>query len=83
MCRATALPVAQTSSFAEPLTTEFPENPLFLLLAGDLAAKLGRNDDAALRFRAAGAAPMEDTVCAERVQQLAREALAALGAAAE
>jgi hypothetical protein len=74
---------ARALSAAEPLTSEFPENPLFLLLAGDLAAKLGRNDEAALRFRAAGAAPMEDPVCAERVQQLARGALAALGAAAQ
>jgi hypothetical protein len=71
---------ARALSAAAPLTSEFPENPLFLLLAGDLAAKLGHNDEAALRFRAAGAAPMEDTDCAERVQQLARGALAALGA---
>jgi len=44
---------------ALPLTTEFPENPLFLLMAGDIAAKLGHNDEAAMRFRAAAAAPME------------------------
>ncbi len=51
---------------ALPLTTEFPENPLFLLMAGDIAAKLGHNDEAAMRFRAAAAAPMEDAACAER-----------------
>lgn len=68
---------------ALPLTTEFPENPLFLLMAGDIAAKLGHNDEAVIRFRAAAAAPMEDPMCAERVRQIAREALAALGAPSE
>ena len=68
---------------ALPLTTEFPENPLFLLMAGDIAAKLGHNDEAVMRFRAAAAAPMEDPMCAERVRQIAREALAALGAPSE
>ena len=68
---------------ASPLTTEFPENPLFLLIAGDIAAKLGHNDEAAMRFRAAAAAPMEDAACAERVRQIAHEALAALGAPSE
>ena len=68
---------------ASPLTTEFPENPLFLLMAGDIAAKLGHNDEAVIRFRAAAAAPMEDPMCAERVRQIAREALAALGAPSE
>jgi len=65
---------------AAPLTSEFPENPLFLLVAGDIAEKLGRNDEAAMRFRAAAAAPMEDAACSVRVQKLVREALAALGA---
>jgi hypothetical protein len=51
---------------------------LFLLIAGDIAAKLGHNDEAAMRFRAAAAAPMEDGFCAERVRQIALVALAAL-----
>jgi hypothetical protein len=71
---------ARAAEAAAPLTSEFPENPLFLLLAGDVAAKLGHNDEAAARFRAAAAAPMEDATCASRVQRLVREALAALGA---
>ena len=65
---------------AAPLAAEYPENPLFLLLAGDIAAKLGHNDEAAMRFRVAAAAPMDDARCAERVKRIAREALAALGA---
>jgi predicted Zn-dependent protease len=70
---------ARALAAASPLTTEFPENPLFLLIAGDIAAKLGHNEEAAMRFRAAAAAPMEDGICAERVLQIALEALAALG----
>jgi hypothetical protein len=74
---------ARASTAAAPLASEFPENPVFLLLAGDLAAKLGHNDEAASQFRAVAAAPAEDAKCAERVQQIARQALAALGAAAK
>jgi hypothetical protein len=70
---------ARALDAAAPLTTEFPENPLFLLIAGDIAAKLGHNDEAAMRYRAAVDAPMEDATCAERVRQIAGEALAALG----
>src|SRR3984957_645261 len=47
---------ARASTAAGPLISDFPENPLFLLLAGDLAAKLGHNEEAAMRFRAAAAA---------------------------
>jgi predicted Zn-dependent protease len=61
-----------------PLTSEFPENPVFLLLAGDIEAKLGHNGEAAARFRSAAAAPIDDHACAVQVQKLAREALAAL-----
>ena len=70
---------ARASTAAAPLTSEFPENPVFLLLAGDIAAKLGHNDEAASWYRAVAAAPMDDAKCAERVRKVAREALAALG----
>jgi hypothetical protein len=70
---------ARAAEAAAPITSEFPENPLFLLLAGDLAAKLGHNDEAAARFRAAAEAPMEDAACALHLQQLVHDLLAALG----
>src|SRR6266853_1546402 len=73
---------ARALSAAVPLTSEFPENPLFLLLAGDLAAKLGHGDEAAMWFLAAAAAPMDGSGCAERVKQLAHGGLAALGGSA-
>jgi tetratricopeptide (TPR) repeat protein len=68
---------------AAPLTSEFPQNPLFLLLAGDIAAKLGHHDEAAKQFRAAAAASGKDAACGEHAEALAREALAALGAPAK
>jgi predicted Zn-dependent protease len=74
---------ARAAAAAAPLASEFPKNPLFLLLSGDIAAKLGNNDEAATRFRAAAATPMEDATCIGHVQRLAREALATLGAPAK
>jgi len=64
---------------AAPLIVKYPENPIFLLLAGDIEAKLGHKEMAAMHFRGAEAAAMEDAECASRVQKLAREALSALG----
>ena len=69
---------ARAADAAAPLTSEFPDNPLFLLLAGDIAAKLGHNDEAAARFRAAYAAPAGEAGCEDRVRVLARGAIAAL-----
>jgi hypothetical protein len=69
---------ARAARAASPLTAEYPENPIFLLLAGDIEQKLGHNDAAAAKFRAAAAAPWDDAACAERVHKLAREALASL-----
>ena len=71
---------ARAAQAAAPLISRFPKNPQFLLLAGDIAAKLGHNDEAAARFRAAAAVPVENNVCSGQVQKLAREALAALSA---
>jgi hypothetical protein len=65
---------------AAPLIAEYPENATFLLLAGDLQQKLGHKDEAAKRFRVAAAVTSEDAACTARARQLAREALATLGA---
>ncbi|HSZ18447.1 MAG TPA: hypothetical protein VK770_01575 [Candidatus Acidoferrum sp.] len=72
------LEFARALAAASPLTAEFPENPVFQLVVGDIDAKLGHDDEAAMRFRAAAAAPPQDAACAMRVQQLARESLDAL-----
>jgi tetratricopeptide (TPR) repeat protein len=69
---------ARAERAAAPLLTDHPENCIFLLLTGDIEQKLGRNDEAAAKFRAAVAAPWDDVACAERAHKLAREALAAI-----
>jgi predicted Zn-dependent protease len=62
-----------------PLVEQYPSNPLFQLARGDLLAKLGRKEQALLCYRAAGAAPLHDTDCQARIQQLVRTSIAALG----
>jgi predicted Zn-dependent protease len=37
---------------AEPLATRYPQNPIFLLLVGNLNLELGRNEKAAEYFNA-------------------------------
>jgi Tetratricopeptide repeat len=65
---------------AAPLLSAYPENPIFLMLVGDIELKLGHDDAAAEKFRDAAAAPWDDPVCAARMRKLAREALTAMGA---
>jgi tetratricopeptide (TPR) repeat protein len=42
----------QGLSIAEPLVERYPQNPIFLLLMGNLNAELGRNEKAAEYFHA-------------------------------
>jgi len=64
------------ASFAEPLAARYPHNPIFLLLAGNVNAELGRKGKAAGYFHAATAAPAPDPDCTARVRQLAENFLA-------
>jgi len=63
-----------------PLVAKYPENPIFLLARGDLFGKLGRKPQAIADYRAAVKGQFASAECRERVEQLAREALAAQGA---
>jgi len=65
----------------EPLTEKYPANPIYLLVQGDLFAKLGRKAEAEKSYRAALAATeqVEEAPCRARMAQLARESLAAVG----
>jgi len=63
----------------EPLVRQYPSNPAFLFLQGDLYAKLNRKPQAAESFRAAAALPLRDPNCRQRIAELARASLAALG----
>jgi len=62
-----------------PLVREYPENPVFALLMGNLYAKLARNDTAATYFRSveneASSGASVDAACQERASELAREFL--------
>jgi tetratricopeptide (TPR) repeat protein len=68
----------QALAIAEPLVARYPQNPIFLLLLGNLNAELGRNDKAAEYFHAAlkvPACPAGCDQCAARVRELANSFL--------
>jgi tetratricopeptide (TPR) repeat protein len=71
----------QALQVMEPLAAQYPSNAIFQLFLGDLNAKLGRRERAAAHYRAAAALPVPDAPCRERIQKLARAALASLGPA--
>jgi hypothetical protein len=72
---------SQAADILAPLVREYPTNPTFNLLMGNLESELGHNESAAEYYRAATQQPPSDAACAARVGQLARDAAAALPAA--
>lgn len=67
----------QALSIAEPLTSGYPQNPVFLLLIGNLNAELGRTDVARTYFQnAISASSNSNQDCASRVNQIANKFLA-------
>ena len=73
----------QALQIIDPLAEKYPSNPLFQLVRGDLYAKLGRKPQALVCYRAAGALPGADSDCGQRIQQLVRISIAALGSPQE
>jgi hypothetical protein len=61
---------------AAPLATRYPQNPIFLLLVGNLHIELGRNETAATFFHAALNAPEPDTACGSHIEKIANSYLA-------
>jgi hypothetical protein len=61
---------------AEPLVSRYPHNPMFLLLAGNLNAELGRKEKASEYFHAALATSVPDDACSARTRDLANAFLA-------
>jgi tetratricopeptide (TPR) repeat protein len=55
----------------EPLVARYQENPIFLLLLGNLNVELGRNEQAAQFFHTAVNLSLPDAVCAARVKAVA------------
>ena len=70
----------QALKVMEPLATQYPSNAIFQLFLGDLNAKLGRKEKAAAYYRAAAELLVPHAACRERIQKLARAALASLDA---
>jgi hypothetical protein len=66
----------QALSVAAPLGMRYPQNPIFLLLLGNLNAELGRNANAAKYFNLALESLGFDSVCAARIRDIASSFLA-------
>jgi cytochrome c-type biogenesis protein CcmH/NrfG len=71
---------ARAAALMQPLVAQHPQNPIFLLILGDIEAKLNRREQAANSFGAAEKATVPNGPCKARVQQVARAALTALRA---
>ena len=68
---------AQALEVAEPLVRRFPENPVFLLLVGNLQSELGRRAEAEQTLGRIAHLKIPDAACAAHSEMLARELLAA------
>lgn len=68
----------QALTVTEPLVSRYPHNPMFLLLAGNLNAELGRKEKASDYFRRSLATSVPDDACAARSRELANAFLATL-----
>jgi Tetratricopeptide repeat len=72
---------ARSIEVLSPLMEEFPRNPIFQLLNGEILAKLGRKDPAAESFREAGEFSSGDTLCDRHLRALAQELTTTLSGA--
>jgi tetratricopeptide (TPR) repeat protein len=72
---------ARSLEVLSPLMDEFPRNPIFQLLHGEILSKLGRRDPAAESFREAGEFSSGDTLCDRHLRALAQELTTTLAGA--
>ncbi len=68
----------RAAKLMQPLVEQYAQNPIFLLLLGNMNAELNRKEKAAASFRVAEKLSVHDPPCQARVQQLAQASLAAL-----
>jgi hypothetical protein len=61
-----------------PLAEQYPQNPLFPLMIGDMNAKLNRKEKAAVAFHAAENLAARDQNCTKRLSEVIRAALVAM-----
>jgi tetratricopeptide (TPR) repeat protein len=66
----------QAIAVGQPLVERYPNNPVFLLLLGNLNQELGRTEVASEYFRAAQRTSTSDPACAARARDLANSFLA-------
>jgi tetratricopeptide (TPR) repeat protein len=67
---------AEALEVAEPLVRDYPQNPIFLLLVGNLEIELGRREQAAETLGRIGKLKSPDASCKARSERLARELMA-------
>jgi tetratricopeptide (TPR) repeat protein len=67
------LEYARSLEVLTPLVDEFPRNPIFQLLQGEIEGKLGRKDAAADSFRQAEQVSSSDTLCGRHLHALAEQ----------
>ena len=73
---------ARSLQVLAPLIEEFPRNPIFLLIRGEVQAKLGRREPAEESFRQAEQFSFGDNACERHLRELAEESASSLAAAA-
>lgn len=69
---------AEALDVAAPLAQQYPDNPIFLLLVGNLEMELGRRKQAEAVLARITPSKIPDAACAKRSQRLARELLGAM-----
>ena len=77
------LAYARSIEVMTPLVAEFPQNPIFQLILADTHAKLNHKQPAEAGFRTAAMLRVSDPACADRIHQVAAQALSALAATAD
>jgi hypothetical protein len=69
---------ARAADLLEPLAQQYPQNPVFALMLGNMNSLLNRKEKAAAEFQAAKDAQVSDSNCATKIAALAEQGLAAL-----
>jgi hypothetical protein len=69
------LEYARAAGYMAPLVQQYPRNPAFLLMMGNLELEQGRNAEAEKTLRAVGDLQIRNAECAERARAVAREML--------
>jgi tetratricopeptide (TPR) repeat protein len=65
---------AESLNVIAPLIAEFPQNPIFQLLQGEIQGKLGRRELASASFQKALQLASDDSACAQRIRALVEQA---------